>query len=878
MSLWRRLAHGIRVLLAPAAADRDLDDELQHYVALATEAHVARGLSPDAARRAARLEIGTSTSVRETVRDAGWEHAIAVAFADLRYAIRSLRAAPGFTTVTVLTLAIGIGGTSAMVSAIRPILFDPLPYPQPNRLAMILELRRDGARNSGTFGVYRAFAERSRSFDTIAVFKPWQPTMTGTGHPERFEGQRVSAGYFKTLGVPPLIGRDFQPSDDRLRGPNVVILSDTLWRRRFDADPAIAGRAIILDGRLFTVVGVMPPGFENAISPAASIWAPLQYDPSLPVDGREWGHHLQTVGRLRPGIGIGAAAADVDAVGHAELEARHPASYDPATRFTVASLHAEMTRGVRTALLALLGAVALVLAIACVNVTNLLLARGVHRRAEFAVRAALGAGRGRLIRLLLTESVLIAVLGGVAGLAVAVLGVRALVAIAPPGLPRAGAIRVDAAMFLFGLALTTAIGFAFGMVPAWQAARTDPHAELQHGSSRVAGGHRGVRNGLVVAEVALALMLLVGSGLLLRSLERLFAVPAGFDTSGLLTMQVTAGQRFESNEAVHRFFDEALDAVRGVPGVESAGFTSQLPLSGDRDEYGAGFEATVNQPAETYGAFRYAVTPGYLETLRITLHSGRYFDQHDGANGSSVALISESLARSRFEGSNPIGQRLTIGPSAPYTIVGIVGDVKQLSLALSESQAVYTPAAQWRSGDRVRSLVVRARGDAAMLGPAVRQAIWSIDKDQPVQRVATMDDLVAASAAERRFAFRVFEAFALAALLLASAGLYGVLAGSVAERTREIGVRAALGASRAGILLLVIRQAMTLTGIGMAIGLAGAASGSYALASLLFGISPLDPATYLGVVVVLACASAIAGWVPALRASRVDPAITLRAG
>jgi predicted permease len=342
-------------------------------------------------------------------------------------------------------------------------------------------------------------------------------------------------------------------------------------------------------------------------------------------------------------------------------------------------------------------------------------------------------------------------------------------------------------------------------------------------------------------------------------------------------MQVTAGERFDSNEAAQRFFDAALDAVRRVPGVVSAGFTSQLPLSGDRDEYGASFEATAVRSAETYGSFRYAVSPGYLETLHIALQSGRRFDHHDTGATPPVALISESLAHSRFEDESPIGQRLTIGPSAPYTIVGVVGDVKQLSLALNESQAVYTPAAQWRSGDRVRSLVVRAHDDAAALGPAVRQAIWSIDKDQPVQRVATMEELLAASAGERRFALRVFETFAFAALLLATAGLYGVLAGSVAERTREIGVRAALGASRASILSLVIRQAMLLTGIGIAIGLTVAAAGSRALATLLFGISRHDPATYASVVAVLACASAIAAWVPAWRAVRVDPAVTLRA-
>jgi putative ABC transport system permease protein len=879
MSIWRQLTHGLRVLFHSSASDRELDDEVRQYLEEATDAHIARGLTTEQARRVARMEIGSAIVVREQVRGGGWEHVVSTALADLRYAARGLRAAPGFTAVTILTLAIGIGGTAAIFSAVNPVLFEPLPYPQPNRVAMILEIRNDavGSRSSGTFGLYRAFAERSSTFQAVAVFKPWQPTITGADQPERFEGQRVSAAYFRALGVSPIIGRDFEAADDRFRGPNVVILADALWRRRFAADRAVVGREIVLDDALFTVIGVMPPGFENVLAPSAGLWAPLQYDPLLPAQGREWGHHLRTVGRLRPGVSVEQAAGEIDGIGRAVIESRRPATYDPATRFTVVSLHSEITRGVRPALLAMLGAVALVLVIACVNVTNLLLARGVRRRPEFALRAALGAGRARLVRQLLTESLLISAMGGILGIAVAAAGIRALVALSPPGLPRAGAIHVSPSLFLFGLALTTIIGLAFGVIPALQAARQDPQQELQHGSSRTAGRHRRTRDVLVVAEVALALVLLVSSGLLLRSLERLFAVPAGFDANQLLTMQVTVGQRFASNDATHRFFGQALEAVRRVPGVTAAAFTSQLPLSGDRDEYGAQFEASRGQPAETYGAFRYAVSPTYVETLGVPLRSGRRFDEHDGPGAPLVALISHSLASSRFGGADPIGQRVTIGPVGPYTIVGVVGDVRQMSLALSESDAVYIPATQWRFADRVRSLVVRAPGGAGALAPAVRQAIWSVDKDQPIQRVATMDELLAASAAERRFALIAFEAFAFAALVLATAGLYGVLAGAVAERTREIGVRTALGASRVRILALVVRQGMTLTAIGIGFGLIAAVAASQALVSLLFGVSRLDPATYAGVVALLVSASAVACWAPAWRAARVDPAITLRA-
>ena len=798
---------------------------------------------------------------------------------DLKYAMRRLTAAPGFSAVAILTLALGIGATSAIFSAVNPVLFQPLPYPGASRIAMIIEMRSDGSRNDGTFGMYRELAARSRSFDAMAVVKPWQPTMTGADQPERFEGQRVSARYFHVLGVPPILGRDFQPPDDRLNGPNVVVLSDALWRRRFAADPAIVGRQITLDDASYSVIGVMPRGFENVIAPSAEVWAPLQYEMSQP---RAWGHHLHTIGRLNPGVSVDQATRELDALGHAILDELRPVTYGrPGSTggnvtFVAAALQDEVTRSVKPALLAILGAVAVVLLVACVNVTNLLLARGVQRRGEFALRAALGAGRGRLIRQLLTESLLLAVIGGLAGTGVAILGVRALVALSPPDLPRLGAIGVDRTVIAFTFSVSAVIGLAFGVLPALHAARRDPQRDLSYGSIRAAGGLRPARSVLVVAEVALALVLLVTSGLLLRSVQRLFAVEAGFDSSRLLTMQVqTSGRRFDDVRSMNRFFEQALEAVKRVPGVSAAALTSQLPLSADHDEYGVHFESNP----DGYSTFRYAVSPGYVDAMRIPLRRGRTFTEDDRFGAPLVALINESFATRRFPGSDPIGRRLHVGPTdgPPYTIVGVVGDVKQLSLAMSDPDAVYIPASQWRFGDNVMSLVVRTRGDAAALASAVRQAVWSIDKDQPIVRVATMDELVAASAGERRFASTLFETFAIAALLLAAAGIYGVLAGSVAERTREIGVRAALGASRGRIVTLVVGQGMVLTGLGVVIGVAGAVASSRAIAGLLFGVSRVDPVTYLSVIALVCGVSAAACSVPAWRAVRVDPAATLRA-
>jgi putative ABC transport system permease protein len=872
--VWRQLTRGLRALFQRHAADQDVADEVQDYLDRAAAAHRARGLSSNDALRAARLELGNVTAVREQVRAVGWENAVEVLLADLRYAARRLRRTPGFTVVTVLTLAIGIGATTAIFGAVNPILVEDLPYREPGRIMSLLEVRSDGGRNGGTFGMYRAFVERARSFDAIAVLKPWQPALTGLAEPEVIQGERVSASYFQVLGISPAVGRDFTSADDRLHGPNVVIISDGLWRRRFGADPAIVGRLVTLDDDTYEVVGVLPRGFEDVLAPAAEAWAPLQYDLSL---GQAWGHHLRTIARLLPGVGIDQARRDVQAVAKAILAEQHPETYDPNAQFGVVSLHQELTGGVRQALVTILGAVILVLVIACVNVTNLLLARGVQQRAEVALRAALGAGRSRLVRQLLTESLLLAALGGAAGMIVAVLGSRALVALSPSELPRVGAIGVHGAVFVFGLGVTTLVGLAVGLVPAFQAARTDPHLDLQQGSRRSVGGHRRARGVLVTAEVALALVLLVSSGLLLRSLGRLFAVRTGFDASGLLTLQVqTPSHRFDRDSSTYRFFARALEAVRQVPGVTAAGLTSQLPLSSDDDEYGAQFEAGPSQGAATYSIYRYAVSPGYVETMGIPLVAGRVLDDRDVSDAPLVAIISQSLARSRLPAGDPIGQRLRIGPAGPFTVVGVVGDVRQMSLARNETDAVYIPERQWPSADRAMSLVVRGRGDAAALGSAIRRVIWSVDKDQPIVRVASMPQLIAARTAERRFALTLFTVFGLAALVLAAAGIYGVLAGSVAERTREIGVRAALGASRARIVGLVVSQGMALTGFGVAIGLIGAAAATQAIVTLLFGVSRLDPVTYAGMTALLGGVALVACGVPAWRAARIDPAQTLR--
>jgi putative ABC transport system permease protein len=805
---------------------------------------------------------------------------------DLGYAVRTLRKSLGFTVVAVFTLALGIGASTAIFSAVNPILFEPLPYPHAGRLMMVWDIFQ-GERSDVTFHTYREIEARSYSLDSLAAYETWQPTMTSSAEPERFDGQSVSWRFFRVLSVAPALGRDFTEADNALHGPKVAVVSDTLWRRRFAADRAIVGREITLDGDLYTIIGVMPRSFEDVLAPSTEIWSAMQYDPAHIADFQttEWGHHLRLLGRLRPGASLDGVRRDVNTI------ARTPVAEFPRPRwaalgqgFIVDSLQQDVTRGIKPALLAVLGAVMVLLLIACVNVTNLLLARGAQRRGEFAVRAALGANRSRLIGQLLTESLLLAVLGGALGLEIAQLGVKAIVALSPAGLPRASAIAVNGDVFAFAFALTLLIGLAVGLVPALHVSRDDLRTGLQQSSRRAAGGHQFTRRTLVVAEVALAMVLLASAGLLLHSLNRLFSVDPGFDDSNLLTMQVqTSGHKFDDLPSApgvgdgvrRRFFSQALDAVRRVPGVRAAAFTSLLPFtSPELGLYGTRFEKDQGG----FDVFRYVVSPGYFEAMGIPLLRGRLLDEHDMEGAAPATVISASLARHEFGSANPIGQHVHIGPiNRPwFTVVGVVADVKQVSLADNQLDEVYiTPAQSWFADDSM-ALVVRARGEAAPLTTPIRHAIWSVDRDQPILQVATMDSLLAASASERQFALILFEAFGIVALILAAAGIYGVLSGSVTARTREIGIRSALGASQSNILALVLRQGMTLTALGVAIGLGAALAASRALMSLLFGISSLDLITYFAVVALLGGVALLSSYIPARRAMKVDPIVALR--
>jgi putative ABC transport system permease protein len=806
--------------------------------------------------------------------------------ADFRYARRKLlsRSGLGGTVVAILSIGLGVGVSSAIFAAVDQILLSALPYPEPQRVIVLTDRNADDEPLPVAYGTFLEVAQRNRSFDALAVLRSWQPSLTAAGEPARLEGDLVSPDYFVALGVRPSVGRDFTAEDDVTGAPRVVIVTTGFAERRFGSAAAVLDRTITLDGESHTVIGVMPESFENALSPAVEIWAPLRLRAGQPFESAEWGHNLRMVGRLRAGVTLEQARREMLAIGSSPVaEFPRPTHASMQRGLPLESLHASVTSGVRPALLVIVGAVLLLLAIACANVMNILLARALARRAELATRAALGAEAGRLVRQLFAESALLISLGGVLGVGVAALATRALVTLAPADLPRLDAIGLDARVLAFAFATTAVVALVAGLWPALRARDIGSAATLGTGPRTTGHAFTTLRRSLVVGQVALATVLLAGSGLLLRSVEQLLSVPTGFDASNVMTMRVVvprgSGIRYEEGQA---FYERVLAAVRTVPGVEEAALTSLLPLGGRSLELYAVFTESSAGSSENAGvAFRYTVTPQWFETMGIPLMRGRLLGADDRPDAPQAVLINESFAARRFAGRDPIGERVRIGPfnrpDGPWgTIVGVVGDVKQSSLAES-TDAFYIALGQWAWLDTEQSLVVKTTGNPAAFVEPIKQAIRSVNPTLPLERVTTMSDLVADSEAQRTFALTIFAAFALAALLLAGVGVYGVIEGSVTERTREIGVRSALGATPRRIAAFVVGQGLMLTIMGVAIGVGIAASSTRAIASLLFGIEPFDLVTYAGVVALLLAVAFVACYAPAFRAARIDPAITLRA-
>ena len=879
----RDLYIGLRALLHRSKTRRDLDDEVRDFYQRAHAQHVREGLTPAQADRVLRKQFGDADLAREDLHSFGWEHAVTTLAMDVRLALRRLRNSPMFSLVAVATLALGIGAATAIASTVGPILFRSLPYPDAEQIVMLSDQDPGGAPFEVTYGTFLEIAERSRSFSALAAEDRWQPALAAE-RPEQIRGSFVTAEYFSVLGVEPAFGRGFLAEEDTFGGPRVVIVSDALANRLFGSAFDAVDARIRLDDAEYTIIGVMPAGFRNVILADAEVWAPRQYRTNAPFEASEWGHHMRMLGRLLPGVTPDYAReelADIAANPIAEFPRPSWATFERG--LLVDPLDAAVTAGSRTMLLLVFGAVLLLLAIACANVANLLLARGVDRRNEFAVRSSLGAPRSRLIRQLLTESLVLCSLGGAIGLAVAVLAVRGIVALAPTDLPRIDEVGLDLPSFAFALAVTLIVGIGVGLLPALSGTRVSLRRDLQAGG-RAIGTHGKLRRGLVAIEVALALMLLIGAGVLIRSVDRLLDVDPGFDADNLLTLRIVGVEyRGRSDEETAQYFDAVLDAVRAVPGVESAALANSLPLDGNAESFGVVFQdSSESTEGATTSAIRFAVTPEWFAAMSIPLQRGRLLGSQDVSGAPEAIVINESFARSQFGERNPIGERLLIGPEIgqpdrPWdVVVGVVADVKVDSLATEPPNVFYVAPRQWAWVDNVQSLVLRTSIEPLAALPEVRAAIWSVDSTSPITNTISMQSLLDASEAQRTFALRLFFLFAVAALALAALGIYGIMAGSVAERSREIGLRAALGATRARIVTGIVRQGLTLVLIGIVPGLIGAALLARSLASLLYETAPLDPFTVVFVTSALSVTAVAACLLPAWRAACIDPTTALR--
>jgi len=795
---------------------------------------------------------------------------------DMRIGVRHLRRSPGFAVTAIATLGVAIGATTAIFSVIEPVLLRPLPYPSPDRLTFVWERDRDGSSDNLGFLTFHDIADQAKSFQYTAVVGRWEPTLGGD-LPERVIGSRVSWSYFRTLGVQPTLGRDFLAEEDTPDRKNVLILSYGLWQRRFAGDSSIIGRVLDIGGTPMAVVGVMPQSFDDVVSPTTEIWRVLGYSTT-----QEWAcrtcHHLLMIARMKPAVSFAAATAETDRI-MAQLVKEYPAQY-AGVGGQLTAMGAQATREFRPALLALTAAVMLVLLIAIANVVNLQLARAVRRQGEFAIRSALGAGQGRLTRQLLAEGLVLAALGGAAGLLVARISLPMLVQQLPAAMPRLDAIHLDTMGFTAVAAVVLSLSLAMAMVSGRRHGR-ELGASLRSGRRLATDAQHLTRSTLVVAEVALAAMLLAAAALVARSLVKLLDVNPGFDTSNLLSLDVyPVGPRYNTTAATMQYRDRVRDVVRAIPGVTSVALTNQLPLSGYVERYGViDPDNPPPTPEQVPSGDRYTVSPEYASTMRIPIKSGRWFTPAEAIDTANrVILVSEALATRMWPGQSAVGHRIQFraDKTPTYSVIGVTGNVKHTGLDATRALAFYIPERQWYFADNTVKVAIRAASDPASLAPTIRRAISSIDPSLPIIRVSTMEQLIARTTSQRRLALTLFGAFAIAALLLAVAGIYGVLAGNVAERTREIGLRAALGASPREIMSLIVGQGVRLGVLGLLIGFAAGATLTRYLRTFLYGIEASDPATMAIVISVLAAVVLAACALPARRAVRIDPTEALR--
>jgi len=796
---------------------------------------------------------------------------------DFRFGLRMLVKNPAFTMIAVITLALGIGANAAIFSVVNAVLLRPLPYPNAERLMTIWEdhTRRDGPEREWTSPLgFEDWRDQAKSFDHVVALQGWGPTLTGQGDPEQLVGALVSHNTFEMLGVAPTLGRSFRPEEDQRGAEGVIIISHGLWQKRFGADPSLVGKTISLNGESRMVVGVMPAGFKFPIIANADVWRPIQ--PALNAGCQRGCITIRVMARLKPEATEAQARAELNTIA-ARIEQQFPDT-NSKVGSTLIPLHEFLVGPVKPQMLALLVAVAFVLLIACANVANLLLARSASRATEIAIRASLGAGRLRIARQLLSESLLLAVVGGVVGLLLAFWLVDLLISFSPDGTPRLDEIGIDRRALGYTLAVTMLTGLLFGTAPVWQLFKTDLNQSLRDGGKglKTAGSGRALSL-LVVAETALALMLLVGAGLLIRSFIQLQRVDPGFNPRNVLTAVVRLPQVvYPERNQIAPFYSQLLDRIKALPGAQSAAVTSSLPLAGFDSDAGFVIEGRpAPQPNQQPVAWYSSVSPDYFRTMGMRLIAGREFTERDNENAPKVVIISEATARRHFPNENPLGKRIGNGrPDGWIEIVGVTADVKHFGLSQDARVSMFFPDRQQPSRRMV--VVARTAADPTSLISALRGAVSAMDKNLAVSNIITMEEITAQSIGQERFTLLLLGIFAALALLLSMAGIYGVMSYAVAQRTREIGVRMALGAEAGNVLRLVIGQGMLLALIGVGIGLAGSLALSRLMKTMLFGVSATDPLTFIGVGVLLALVALVACYVPARRASKVDPMIALR--
>ena len=805
--------------------------------------------------------------------------------ADLRFGARSMRRNPAFATIAVLTLALGIGANAAIFSVVNAVLLRPLPWDDPDRAVMIWSKWTAFDKTWVSTGEVIDYGRRTQTLSAVGAWSDGQINITGDGEPERVPAGNITANLFSVLGVSPAAGRTFTAAEDVPNGPNLVVIGHGLWTRRYGGDPSIVGRAIQLNGQPFQVIGIMPRDFvlpTDFENPAPSqLWTPLQIDPATTDHGN---HGLYAAGRLKPGATVKQAADELHTIAEAwTREGLYPVQmqYDA----VVLSLTEQVVGGVKRAILLLLGAVGFLLLIACANVANLLLARAEARQREMAVRSALGAGGWRLVRQLLTESIVLTSVAAVTGLVLAFAAVRYVAWWNPANIPRVHTVGLDARVLMFTALVALVTSIAFSLVPALRARRVDLNESLKDGQTTSGGGARQrFRNTLVVVEMALAVVLLVGAGLMLRSLWSLQQIRLGFDPANVLTMRLSLPQAsYQKPEEVVLFYDRVLSSVRSLPGVQVAGAVRALPLGSTIGDFGLRIEGFVPPPGTNPKGDWQIATDGYLEAMGERLIRGRGISRDDRSDTQLVALINEDMARRYWSGQDPIGRRFKIGGDStrPFvTVVGIVGDVRHNELTGVVKEKFYVPHTQWHKsvGNAIRSmtLVVKSAGDPMALAGPVRQEIKKLDPNLPVADVRAMRDVVGATLSTPRFTGMLLLVFALLAVVLSAIGIYGVLSYVVSRRTREIGIRVAIGAGRMQVLRMVLGQGIVLTMTGVVIGIGIAIWTSTLMRDMLHGVRPGDPLTFAAVGAVLAVVAILASLVPALRATRVDPVVALK--